>query len=75
MGGSICWAAYKADIQFMLFNLSELKKQCLISGPSATAAAKGGEGGLLDSGNIMYKHNLKQLEFEIFNLFFDGRSL
>jgi hypothetical protein len=30
MGASICWAAAEADIQFTTFNLSALKKQCLI---------------------------------------------
>jgi hypothetical protein len=31
MGASICWAAYEADTQFTIFDLSALKKQCLIS--------------------------------------------
>jgi hypothetical protein len=30
MGASICWTATGADIQFTTFNLSALKKQCLI---------------------------------------------
>ena len=30
MGASICWAAAKADTQFTIFDLSALKKQCLI---------------------------------------------
>ena len=31
MGDSICWAAYEADTQFTIFDLSALKKQCLLS--------------------------------------------
>jgi hypothetical protein len=31
MGASICWAAYEADTQFTIFDLSALKKQFLIS--------------------------------------------
>jgi len=31
MGASICWTAKKADTQFTIFDLSALKKQCLIS--------------------------------------------
>ena len=30
MGASIWWAAYEADTQFTIFDLSALKKQCLI---------------------------------------------
>ena len=33
MGASICWVAYEAYTQFTLFNLSTMKKQCLISCP------------------------------------------
>jgi len=30
IGVSICWAAAETDIQFTIFDLSALKKQCLI---------------------------------------------
>jgi len=30
MGASICWAAAEADTQFIIFDLSALKKQCFI---------------------------------------------
>jgi mRNA interferase MazF len=40
MGASICWAAYEADTQFTLFDLSALKKQCLISNPTIGSEIK-----------------------------------
>jgi hypothetical protein len=40
MGASICCAEAEADTQFTIFDLSALKKQCLISKPLESTIAE-----------------------------------